>query len=235
MYNALFSPSVVLPKEPNAIFYQKIKDILHELEKVHEEKVELNMGDTFYKLDNISESHFYNDINQLQKKINQFLHDYQYVIMSKMDVLSKHYIKQTYLTQQKISNKQTIIWMNEAREFVLENREQVLPKLLTLYSFLDCMYHFSRSFSMKKLKKYQYSETEKPEMFIRNDSSLTCTLEGLLKDIWRYEIGIYNDAEDTRHWGLFKSSFYNIVLLHVLEKTMQEVSNAFSWESEEDE
>jgi hypothetical protein len=223
MYNALLGPRIILDKEPNEMFQNKINNLVTDLNSVSEKKVDLEMGTIFYKLDDITGEHFYSELSELQKNVNQFLHDYQYIIVSKMDTLNKHYAKQTYLSNKKILQKQREIWFAEARQFVVENRQEMLPKLLKVYSFLDCQ--FSKSFSMKKLEKYQFLETQKPWVFRNTFNGKTCTLEELLTHLWTYEIGIYNDTEDTRHWGLFKSSFYNLVLFRILEKTIDEIVN----------
>jgi hypothetical protein len=111
------------------------------------------------------------------------------------------------------------IWITEAEKFLYGKPEET-DKILAIYSELDYHYQHQDSYNRNDLQRWRFKMNKDG---IIEHKCEKVTLAIVLGGLITYQEGIYNDNENTRNWGLYKSSFYNTVMLQVLNKIVNEI------------
>ena len=121
-------------------------------------------------------------------------------------------------------------WVGEAKLFLIGKKE-FTDKILSIYSDLDYMYNYSNTYNRKKMKNWRFRMKE--DGTIANKCGEKKTLDEILCGLISYQEGIYNDNGYTRDWGLYRSSFYNIVMYNILTKIILDIDTAIKFVEEE--
>ena len=119
-------------------------------------------------------------------------------------------------------------WASEAVHF-LKGDKTLTDKILDIYTQLDYRYQHPSRYSMKKLKAWTFTMGPDGET-IENICGEKRTITTMFSHLVLFEDGIYNDGCDTRHWGLYHSAFYHIVMYKVLTKIVLEIETAIQLE-----
>ena len=90
---------------------------------------------------------------------------------------------------------------------------------------MDYIYQHPDTHSMKKLKEWKFTLGQDGTT-IENSRGEKRTLDTMFSELITFQEGIYNDSVSTRNWGLYNSTFYNIVMYNVLIKIVSEVETA---------
>lgn len=240
IYNYFFSNNSeeLIQKKPDQTFYSVLNDINKQIISIKEQKLFLDIGENPYKLDDIKNCRYtilededeieYNIVEEIQKtkkNIISFLHDYQYVISWNKPILNEFISPKKYKTKKHFENKIIYwIWVNEAITYIENKKEIILEKLLKIYSYLTCCYEYDDSFTLELLNNnYLFHETYQKNIF-KNNENERITLYELINGLIIHEEGIYNDNSNTKEWGLYKSSFYNIIMIEVFEKIIFQIT-----------
>ena len=230
LYKYLCVPSGISNKKKDDEFICTIKYIHRELFRFSPIGIQINMGDKKYKLDNISKKGF--NIVYLQNEIIELLYEYQYIIQFENNILHQYYSEiklNNYIKINDIHEKLKTIWIREAILYIDQNREIVIPKLMEVYCYLNYHFNFPSSNTEDKiLNEYFYYETFEKNVFINNYDNEKITLEEVLIELFNYQDGMYNDNKRTRNWGLYRSSFYNIIMFKILNDTIIELGKSFN-------
>ena len=148
-------------------------------------------------MDDITNTEFYEKISNLKYKTLDFYETYKY-IFEKVD-----------------KKKIDIMWIEKAKIFIKKNKDILLKKLLILFSYLDYIYESNNVFVLEKYENYMFYETDEEEIY-QNKSEKKIKLDELLEMIIEYQDGLPYDNPNTYNWGLYRTSFYNLVLYEVL-------------------
>jgi hypothetical protein len=171
------------------------------------------------------------EVQELHKIISRKLYSYQkaisfdktpYIKSLKPD--RKYWFKTGFHTKKEKNfyNDIYTLWIDEAVLF-LDGKNELTDKILGIYSELDYHYQHQSSYDRNELEKWRFKMNKDG---IIEHKCEKMTLQRILGSLITYQDGLINDNGHTRNWGLYNSSFYNLVMFRVLSKI---ISNLDIW------
>ena len=228
MCSCICKSTTFVTKE-NKGFYREIRYLIEMLDHIDDVKVELNMGNHRYTLDDINDTDFHDYLKDLMETLTSFLYRYQKIIPFESSVVLNFFQRKRYFlfkNKFEIKNKKDfkndIIYKKFIEEAIIaihNNEDLFLQKILIIYNFLDYSYNHPSS-NIIEIEKKMYTKRGKNKF---SDGYQDVTLEEILCSLISFEEGLYNAPSHINYWGLYKSSFYNLILYDSLKKIIYEL------------
>jgi len=181
-----------------------------------------------YKFDDISHTEFYIKMQLLRDRLFLLLHDYQIIIVENFDLYDDYRSKNIYLSLDLLKSIEKDVWIKYAEEYVKMHYKTIMPSLLRIFSYLDYINSYKISpFSAEYYYPFILYPTRKKYIY-KNKKGHTYTLKQLLNLLVYYEVDEKSaSASYGCITGLSVSSFYHLVLLHILKNTLFELYELF--------
>ena len=173
------------------------------------------------------------NVTQLHLTLIKFLYEYQSAIpfgkmsyIQRLQPLRKYWFKSGFRTKtlQQFCRNIHELWVDEAIIF-LDGKKEFTHKILAIYSELDYHYQFPNTHNRKDMQNWEYTMNQNGTIQHKSEK---VTLQQVLGGLIMYQDGIYNDNGHTRNWGLYNSSFYNVVLFKVFGKIINDIRVQFN-------
>ena len=234
MYKCVFGEAKVFATEVN----DEMRSYLEELKsQIHNIEDDSNMIKYIHDIENGLKTYKKDigieGVQDLHSELSGFLYHYQKAIpfektpyTQPLQPTSKYCFKKGLRIKSEDAFYKEIItkkWASEAVLFV-EGNKTLLDKILAIYTELDCQYQHPDTFSIKKLNSWKF--TMGSDGVISNSYKEKHTLTEMFSELVQFEEGIYNDTSRMRHWGLYNSTFYHIVMYNLLSKIVSELEAA---------
>jgi hypothetical protein len=111
------------------------------------------------------------------------------------------------------------IWINQAVIF-LNDKPDLTDKILAIYSELDYYYQFPITHNKNELQNWRFKMNENGMIIHKSEIK---TLQTILEELITFQEGLINDNQNTRNWGLYNSSFYNVVMVNTFIKILSDI------------
>ena len=222
MFNTIFGYSHQFVKQIDEDMRHKLK-LLVNMANEMKSNMEIDLDDFKIKLNKSHDSL----VQNLHNSLAEFFYTYQKAIpFNKMPDLQYLQPAKYWCKKGLRATKQTkfyydfySVWINQAVIF-LNDKPELTDKILAIYSELDYNYQFPNTHNKNDLQKWRYKINQNGIIIHKSEKK---TIPIILGELFAFQEGIMNDNNYTRNWGLYSTSFYNIVMVNTFIKILSDI------------